>query len=319
MFNDENATHGHAYLASDIFTSLEDKKDGSWDLLICEIEGLVKNEIHPIFIEVKSTFEDNEKLVGEIVAKIKKTEELAKNNVQDLILSQISAVDPKKFTMRWDKAEYVVFIPGRLSMGIVDYIASNSKKWKNKTGLVIWSYDKGDTERDVIQIPYNHRNDIKTCRNIDNAKCNLCLCNHYSSKMASFFRHVDKQELEKPRIMPSKHKYVDPVVNIISILHVGKLFRSNEKNLTLNDIKERVKRFFIDYSIELDKQEIEFLIYLMNRGKIILKTKGDPMGAYHLNKDIADALEDEKLLTEEIVKRTVNNKLPDTFLEQFDK
>jgi hypothetical protein len=318
VFTDTNANHGYVYLTSDLYTSPTELKKGSWDLTLGDARLLGEGKLSPIFIEIKSSFKDNEKLVKEIVEKIQNTELLIDQGNEKVILDQIAETGQDGLELERTDLEYVIFIPGSLSKSLIDYITKTSKDWKNKTGLVVWSYDKKDADGDVIHIPYFHRDDVKFCRNKEESSCNLCLCVHGNKKILNYLKNSDKQELEKGRIMPSRHKYVDPVVNIISILSVGKLFKKTEKCLGQRDLTNRMRSFFHGFRIFPTQEELDFLFSLMFRAKIILGSKG-PIKTFHLNKIIADALGDERNLTEEIINRTVKYKLPQTFLEQFDR
>ncbi len=318
VFTDSNANHGYKYLTSDIYTSPVDLKNGSWDLTLGSVSRLRDGFLSPIFVEIKSSFNDSAILVKEIVDKIRKTELLMDNGEEEVILSQIAETGKDGLKIDRTNLEYVIFIPGRLSGKLVDYITATSKEWDNKTGVIVWAYDKKNADGDVIIIPYSHRPQVKTCRNMDKADCKLCLCVHGDSNLLNYLKNVDDQELELGRIMPSRHKYVDPVVNIISILSVGKLFKKTDKNLGEKDLIKRMSEFFHEFMVFPTQDELDYLFALMIRGKIILKTKG-PFPSYHLNGDILDALGEEKILIEEVIKRAVKNKLPQTFLEQFIK
>lgn len=316
VFTDTEANHGYTYLTSDLYTSSSELKKGSWDLTIGNIELLAKGILSPIFIEIKSSFNDNEKLVKEIVDKIKTTEQLLEDGKEKIIIDQIAQSGPDGLVMEKTNLEYAIFIPGRLSNSLIDYISDTSKEWDNKTGVVLWSLEKKDADGDAIIIPYSHRSQVKTCRNVDKTDCKLCLCLHGQQKLLRYFKNAKEQELEIARIMPSRHKYVDPVVNIISILSFGKLFKKSEKNLGKPDLIKRMEDFFHDFSIFPNIQELEYIFFLMTRGRILLKTKG-PIQTFHLNSEVSGVLGDEKLLIEEVVKRAVEKNLPQTFLDQF--
>lgn len=316
IFTDTNAKHEYTYLTSDLYTSSTELMKGSWDLTLGNLPLLREGKVSPVFVEIKSSFNDNEKLVREIAEKIQNTELLIEQGKEKVILEQIAEAGRDGLELVRTNLEYVIFIPGSLSNRLIDYVTTTKKDWKNKTGLVIWSYDRKNADGDVIHIPYLHRANIKVCSHKEKSECSLCLCIHGNSKLLNYLKNTDEQELEKGRIMPSRQKYVDPVVNILSILSVGKLFRKSEKNLGQRDLTNRMKSFFHEFRIYPTQDELDFLFSLMFRGKIILKTKG-PITTYHLNGDISNALGDEYKLTEEVINRTVKYKLPQTFLEQF--
>lgn len=152
--------------------------------------------------------------------------------------------------------------------------------------FVIWGYNFQGTHTQVISIPYSGRQGIKTCKNTNAQGCIICLCIHQDRNLMGFLTNLQSQFLEAPRIIPSARKYLDPAINLISILSYGEVFRKEDKNITEFDLKDRINKFLSKFYISLTQDEISRIFGEMLIAGIIIPTRGSPIPSYHLTSSI---------------------------------
>ncbi len=251
----------------------------------------------------------------DIRSKVSQTMEIIQNSPQDLE-SQILQDRADNLSLNFSESEFVIFVPGYKADPILNYVDNNTNV-NQKMNLVIWSYNLLDTHTNVISIPYIARPKIKICRNTDQQSCSICLCIHQNKKLMNFLRNGQQQLLEAPKIIPSARKYIDPAINIISILSYGEVFPKEDKNITEADIKERINEFLSKFYIYPKPDEIDRIFGELVKTGIIIRTKGSPIRSYHLPNSIRKNMTaNESDLIADVTKRAIN-KLSIRSLDQF--
>lgn len=270
----------------------------------------------PIFVEIKSSFDDAATLIEDLRNKISLTKEIILNSPQ-VITSQILQDQSGEIIFEFSDAEFVIFTEGTYVQTLVDYIDSAVNNG-NKMDLVIWGYNFQNSHTQVISIPYIRRRGIKTCKNTGEQDCKICLCIHRDKTLMTFLTNLQSQLLESPGIIPSARKYLDPAVNIISILSYGEVFQKEDRNITESDLKERTKKFLSEFYISLSEDEIDRIFGEMRVAGIILPTRGSPIPSYHLTTSIRkDLTSSEDNLVINVTKRAIRKLRHNSTLDQF--
>jgi hypothetical protein len=286
---------------------------GSWDVLL--ISDNVTDVSPPLFVEIKSSFDNAATLIEELRNKISLTREIISKSPQT-ITTQILQDKPSEISFNFSDAEFVIFTEGTYVQDLIDYIDSNINHG-NKMSLVVWGYNFQNSRTQVISIPYIRRPAIKTCKNTGEQGCVICLCIHRDKVLMNFLTDFESQVLESPKIIPSARKYVDPAVNIISILSYGEVFQKEDKNITEFDLKDRISKFLSKFYVSITQDEINRIFDELLITGIILPTRGSPVPSYHLTSSIRRSMTaNEKELIADVTKRAIR-KLHTRTLDQF--
>lgn len=288
-----------------------DTKRGSWDVLLLGDNFELKSP--PIFVEIKSSFDNPSDLIAALKEKIILTNEIIKNS-RDSITSQMLGNQGEEVKTNFDKAEFVLFTPGAHAQRLLEYVTSH-QDLDEKISFVIWGYNFQDSHTKVIWIPYSRRPNIKTCKNTNELDCKVCLCIHEDKTLMQFITDLRSQSLESARIIPSKRKDLDRAINIISVLSYGEVFPRKEKHITETDIKDRINSFLSKFYILPNEDVAGRLLGEMIKAGILIRSGGLPLVSYHLSSSVSTSNED--VLIEEVSKRAIR-KLHDTrTLEEF--
>ncbi len=312
-FTRDKPETGYFFAGQDIDLDQSSNR-GSWDLV------LISSETHDtsplIFIEIKSSFDSPSDLMIDIKNKISLTKKIIRES-PDVIISQILQNNSLNQTLTLKNAEFVIFLPGSYSQQLLDYVTNYLTKSDEQINLIIWSYNLEGTEDKAILIPYCRRPKIKVCKNTTEKDCEICLCLHEDRKLMDFLIHTNSQKLEMPRIIPSARKYLDPAVNIISVLSYGEVFRKEDLNITEPDIKARITSFLSDFYITSPDDEADHLFGNMKKAKIIRQNVRLPIPSFHLIGRVKRKASNEKELMDEVSKRAAKYLPPTRTLDQF--
>ena len=133
-----------------------------------------------------------------------------------------------------------------------------------------------------------------------------------------FLTNLRYQLLEAPRIIPSARKYLDPAINIISILSYGEVFRKEDKNITELDLKDRINKFLSKFYILLSEEELSRILGELKIASIILHSRGSPIPSYHLTSIIRkNTTSNEDALIADVTKRAIRKLHHTRTLDQF--
>ena len=304
--------NGYFFTGQDIDPNPGQKR-GSWDVVF--VSNNSEDSSPPIFVEVKSRFNSASELIAELESKISQTMSILTESPRDLY-SQILEHFDNELPPQFLHPEFVIFTQGTFADSLLSYIGSGGEV-NHKINLIVWSYGFVNSHMNVISIPYADRTGIKTCKNTNEQTCNICLCNHEDKTLMSFLRDLNNQLLEGPRIIPSARKYVDPAVNILSVLSYGEVFTKEDKHFTIQDLRDKIGSFLLKFSIRSLEAEVTDLINDMIITRIILPSKGFPIEAYHLNSAIKNIISNEEALITDVAKRAIKYLKGTTTLDQF--
>lgn len=318
-FTRGNVNHPYRYIASELGVKEDGSPYGSWDIVLANIDDLRRGYLTPIFVEVKTRFNDNEHLVADLIKKIDETEELISSGNLSFLINQISQTVSGQLTFSKD-IEYALFIPSQNSTSLIDYIRRYAKKTDFAIGIVLWVLDNTEFDGDTISIPYLTSNGTKICRNVRKSnspihEINICLCKHNNESLNRWFQSGRAQGIQIGGTLPPRLRryWTNPASAITVILTSGKVIHSHETYITKEDLFKRIKELYDSYKVPSEEDDIRSYVSLMEVLGIVKVAKDIPLKPLQVNKGILKLLRDGDSLLDEIVKRTSKKKIDASF------
>lgn len=310
-FSRSDVNHTYRYTSSEMSIKSDRSNKGSWDIVIADTNEMKRGSFVPVFVEVKSQYSDNEKLISDLIQKISDTRKLIENDDGALLIDQIPTYQGNGLKVNKDRIEFAIFLPSSGATGLIDYIDKFGKSVSEKIGIVIWTLENVNPDEQAIGIPYISRNKVKSTQNIGESECSLCYCRHNDNALTRWFEQTSNQRLERGGLLPPKltMKWVDPAVAVTILLASGRIFRVNEKYLTKRDLVDRFKDLYNEFKVEIKDEEIDSYVSYMERMGILRKEKGIPLEPFRLNTATRGLLRKNEGLLEDVVARAVKNKV----------
>lgn len=310
-FSRSDVNHSYRYVASEMSIKPDESHLGSWDIVMADTAQMKNGKFVPIFVEVKSHYKKNQKLIKALIDKIIKTRELVSSGGISVLLKQIPSYNGGELKFNLDDFEYAVFVPNNGSLSLIDYISENEVQLGNKIPLIVWTYGNSDFDHHAIEIPYIGRNGTKPSRNIMDStdwSGDICFCKHNQEDLNRWFERPDFQKLETGGTMPPKltRYWIDPAVAITIALSSGKIIYRQEKYITVEDLKSRFKDLYSDHKVNVKDEEIESYIRYMIKMGVFKIDKSVPIEPLRINSKVKKLLTKSGDLLQDIVKRAVN-------------
>jgi hypothetical protein len=308
-FSRKNNVHSYVYVTSDVLTRKDGAREDAWDILLVDKTGLDSMKFKPIFVEVKSSFEDAKKVLCEMMIKINLTLSLLNSRSGvDQILAQIpEEVDnPPKLAI--ESPEFVIFFPSNFYNRIYKRAIKQSVSVNKKNNpIILWSYENSGALSHCISIPYADEINILKCKNITKKHNSVILCKHNDDNLLKWVKSCSDQNLgAMGGIMPSGNGFTDMAVNLVAIFASGRVMNGQMGKIGKSDIISKIRNFFGIYRIKVSDDFINRIFEAMVKCKII-SSNNDLLHTYSLNGKISRNSKQVDVLIEDIVKRLVKN------------